>query len=306
MQGKDLYPTAEDLRLAGDCEPAAATINSDELRSYNLGAAAGSSDDWTQVMPWRAPGTAGLGNPDFNPCGRNSGDKTGALPPSTAYPNDVNMPGTELPPVAGTAATWKAGSTQEVEYGIYAHHAGGVSYRLCKLGDDGMAGVTEDCFQQTPLDFASDNTTVKYHDGSRDPFQIAATTTAEGTYPKGSQWRKIPVPMCNCDYGTMCKNGWDNKKQDGWKAYDDDHLHPGQKLTSPACTTGVQFETAWDDGYGAGMGDDLKYGEFQWTLIDEVQVPEGLAPGAYALSWRWDCEQTPQVWNSCADVTVVA
>ena len=59
-------------------------------------------------------------------------------------------------------------------------------------------------------------------------------------------------------------------------------------------------------GYGAGMGDDLKYGEFQWTLIDEVQVPEGLAPGAYALSWRWDCEQTPQVWNSCADVTVVA
>ena len=195
MQGKDLYPTAEDLRLAGDCEPAAATINSDELRSYNLGAAAGSSDDWTQVMPWRAPGTAGLGNPDFNPCGRNSGDKTGALPPSTAYPNDVNMPGTELPPVAGTAATWKAGSTQEVEYGIYAHHAGGVSsaaprgsrrpaddpppprrrprsrpvrdpfarrrYRLCKLGDDGMAGVTEDCFQQTPLDFASDNTTVK-------------------------------------------------------------------------------------------------------------------------------------------------
>ena len=57
--------------------------------------------------------------------------------------------------------------------------------------------------------------------------------------------------MCNCDYGTMCKNGWDNKKQDGWKAYDDDHLHPGQKLTSPACTTGVQFETAWDDGIRA-------------------------------------------------------
>ena len=29
---------------------------------------------------------------------------------------------------------------------------------------------------------------------------------------------------------------------------------------------------------------------------------EGLEPGTYSLSWRWDCEQTPQVWNSCADV----
>ena len=29
-----------------------------------------------------------------------------------------------------------------------------------------------------------------------------------------------------------------------------------------------------------------------------------IEPGEYVLSWRWDCEQTPQVWNSCADVTI--
>jgi len=35
-----------------------------------------------------------------------------------------------------------------------------------------------------------------------------------------------------------------------------------------------------------------------------VKIPDALEPGEYVVSWRWDCEQTPQVWNSCADVTV--
>jgi hypothetical protein len=64
------------------------------------------------------------------------------------------------------------------------------------------------------------------------------------------------------------------------------------------------FETAWDEGYGNGLVEN-GFGDFKFTLVDEVRVPAGLEPGAYALSWRWDCEQTPQVWNSCADITVV-
>ena len=40
-------------------------------------------------------------------------------------------------------------------------------------------------------------------------------------------------------------------------------------------------------------------------IFNYLVVRAGLEPGAYALSWRWDCEQTPQVWNSCADITVV-
>jgi len=50
-------------------------------------------------------------------------------------------------------------------------------------------------------------------------------------------------------------------------------------------------------------------GNFQvadFILIDRVAVPEGLAPGDYTLSWRWDVEENPQVWANCADVTVVA
>jgi len=31
-----------------------------------------------------------------------------------------------------------------------------------------------------------------------------------------------------------------------------------------------------------------------------------LEPGRWVLGWRWDAEQTSQVWNACSDITVVA
>ena len=40
-------------------------------------------------------------------------------------------------------------------------------------------------------------------------------------------------------------------------------------------------------------------------VYDKLRVPEHLVPGEYVLSFRWDCEQTPQVWNSCADLVIV-
>ena len=41
-------------------------------------------------------------------------------------------------------------------------------------------------------------------------------------------------------------------------------------------------------------------------IVDEVHVPEDVAPGRYVLGWRWDCEESNQIWASCADVTIVA
>jgi len=43
---------------------------------------------------------------------------------------------------------------------------------------------------------------------------------------------------------------------------------------------------------------------FAFNLIDRVQIPADIAPGEYVLSFRWDCEQTPQIWQNCADVTI--
>merc|ERR1712113_759818 len=39
-----------------------------------------------------------------------------------------------------------------------------------------------------------------------------------------------------------------------------------------------------------------------WNMIDLVEVPN--TPGDYVISFRYDCEQTSQVWQQCGDVTI--
>lgn len=43
-------------------------------------------------------------------------------------------------------------------------------------------------------------------------------------------------------------------------------------------------------------------GGYRWHIVDKVIVPK--KNGSYVLSWRWDCEQTPQIWTNCADIVV--
>ena len=42
------------------------------------------------------------------------------------------------------------------------------------------------------------------------------------------------------------------------------------------------------------------------NIVDRVVVPAALPAGEYLLSWRWDSEQTEQIWQNCADVTITA
>ena len=44
---------------------------------------------------------------------------------------------------------------------------------------------------------------------------------------------------------------------------------------------------------------------YAFGIMDLVQVPESLEPGDYVLSFRWDCQKTPQVWETCANVLVI-
>ena len=46
-------------------------------------------------------------------------------------------------------------------------------------------------------------------------------------------------------------------------------------------------------------------GPFPYSITDQVHLPASTAPGRYVLSWRWDAEQTKQVWSQCSEVTVV-
>lgn len=393
--GKTLYPVPEDLVKAGNPEgwrPPSPTLgggdpqHEHELRTYNIDGES-KLGDWTSWNPWRSPGSAGKGNPAFQPCGVNSGSNPSFPdPPAAGQPQFAN--GTDLPaPVPPTK--WKRGSIVPAEWSIFANHGGGYSYRLCKK----VKGqpLTEECYQQTPLDFADDKTTIKYYDGSREPFEIKAVTTSVGTWPQGSQWRKNPVPMCGCDIGDFCtadvsdaatweydphgmgrtpraleslpddkfktevmqggkhctavpkdkcgdKIGYNTCMQCGAdSAYDCEVCCPGlQKIekddyswcqpskpgpkkecskenprgcyaipynttygSSKNCPTSLMFPSQWEDGTGGGVG-----GTFMFSMTDNLKVPGDLVPGEYSLSWRWDCEQTPQVWNSCADITI--
>merc|ERR1712204_134089 len=46
------------------------------------------------------------------------------------------------------------------------------------------------------------------------------------------------------------------------------------------------------------------YKRLYWAFRDLVEVPESLEAGEYVLSFRWDCQQSPQVWNACANIHV--
>ena len=48
---------------------------------------------------------------------------------------------------------------------------------------------------------------------------------------------------------------------------------------------------------------EFEKSKFGWK--DMVQVPESLEQGSYVLSFRWDCQQTPQIWQTCANVEII-
>ena len=89
---------------------------------------------------------------------------------------------------------WKLGSYQEVAWYVGANHAGGYSYRLCKMPEGGISEVTEECFQQTPLEFVGDDQWVEYNIDRSTGFrtELKALQTNVGTFPEGSMWRANP------------------------------------------------------------------------------------------------------------------
>jgi len=233
--------------------------------------------------PWMAPGSA----PVFSPCGIEGGNPFGCgdVEDDGECPGGGSSRGRDARDISWVEAVdtiWERGSNAEVGWAILANHGGGYSYRLCKVGVDGPGGVTEECFQKTPLKFASEDSWVQYgwDEGSRVGFK--ANRTTEGTYPPGSEWTMNPIPVCN-------------STAMGWNAF--------------GCPDGTEFPPRAPGLMGTGEHMD-EFGEFHapdflWTLMDEVEVPMELEIGEYVLSFRWDCEATPQIWNACSNIIII-
>ena len=71
------------------------------------------------------------------------------------------------------------------------------------------------------------------------------------------------------------------------------------------------FEPPCDDPASLSperLGQGLCSGEWitKLTTYDQLRVPAHLPAGEYVLGFRWDCESSAQVWQSCADVTITA
>jgi len=276
----------------------------ERYRTWNIGNPS-SQGDWTRYHPWRAPGYA----PVVDPCGvagayKQHGDP---VPPGSKL-GDL---GSKLPKL-GVKTEWTAGGVAEVGAMMGTNHGGGYVYSLCPAGEP----ITEECFQRTTLKFVDDHHTIRYLDNGTQ-FDIPAMSVNEGTWPKGSTWRRNPIPACNCDNGRGCVY---DKKGTLTSAYADGAEPQPPHLTcidgdggpqghnDCKCPTGTQFPVPFDYGYG----DKLHWvklkpnspDRYMWAVVDRVRVPE--VSGDFVLRWRWDCEQTPQVWSHCADVTIVA
>lgn len=179
---------------------------------------------------------------------------------------------------------WQAGEKVETMWRITANHGGGYQYRICPKPMTSMMDLTEECFQKTPLPFVGGTQWLQYGADESNRTEILAMATSTGTTPAGSQWRRNPLPACS---------GYDG----------------GSAETNP-CTE-PQFDPPVPGAFGffgsaKGSGHETKGRLRYYAIVDELQLPSDLTPGDYVLSFRYDCDQTPQVWNTCADIQIVS
>lgn len=295
---------SQKFSAAPDCpNPAEPTLNfgeDDHLLQYHTD---GHGHD-TTYFPWRYPGAA----PVLDSCGVTAGGMPplGQLDPPTGHKAGVHGSDKTKAPILLEETVWVAGSVQEVAWGAAANHGGGYQYRLCPIGET----PNEECFRKTPLPFEGDVQWLQFGDGmdTAQREEIPATrVSGEKVMPAGSTWTRNPVPGCKID-------GAREKRPCQGPTFEPAPLHAKGKFKygSPATEPGIY-------GYSGGhcMGnrtkntDKVKCSEeeyktvlFDFGVVDKVRVPANLAPGKYVLSWRWDCEQTKQIWSSCADVTI--
>ena len=234
------------------------------LRTVNRNASCGADDDWYYYSPWRAPGSA----PVFDSCGMAGGHH----PPDGGFGGiyvnttfaKLGDAGTKVLPRFDTGVTWAPGDVVEVSWTIEANHGGGYQYRLAPA----EGPLTESVFQKTPLAFVGKQA-LRWGGVGGDVLRFDGTYVTQGTTPAGSAWAMNPIPR-------------------------NDYKQTGQGFT-PKCNTSEKRCQGMEDGSSADP---------TLEIVDYVQIPADLPEGAYVLGWRWDCEESNQIWQSCSDITI--
>lgn len=257
--------------------PGKATNCAFETRTVNAQAKCGSEQDVYYFSPWRAPGSA----PVFDSCGIAGGKHNGPGDGETVYKNTTfahqGDQGSKLPMVK-SPVRWTAGSVVEVAWTIQTNHGGGYQYRLAPANSP----LDEETFQKLPLGFVGQQA-LRWGGVDGKTILFDGVYLSNGTIPKGSAWAVNPVPI-------------------NW------HLNIiGNGSVAPKCIEDPNCNPACADWpcENACRCSGRK-GPYDLEIVDQVKIPTSLAAGNYVLSWRWDCEESNQIWNSCSDVEVVS
>ena len=247
-----------------------ATLCDPAHRTYNRAAACNSAADKYRHNPWRAPGNA----PVFDPCGMAGGgpkQQGGEAKITTTQFTKQGDLARDLP-AAPTGIVWQAGGIATTKWSIRANHGGGYQYRLCPAGQP----ITEACFRKTPLAFATGLHLLEWASSQYAPLNtedgseyINGTFVSEGVEPAGSTWAMNPLPYSNAQ---------------------------SEPEFEPPCAETV-VRTKSDTGRCSGRD------PYNTLITDAVRVP-AVAPGAYVLQLRWDCEKSAQIWTNCADIVI--
>lgn len=312
--------------------PGEPTLNEASHRTYNVKIANG-PHDWSRKMPWRSPGAAPVLGSGCGVAGGNS----------VPIPNGGNPPpgvkqgldGLKLPQTKPTV--WKKGEVVEVAWAITANHGGGYSWRLCKSSGN----ITEECFQQNVLKFAGNTSWLQYSDKlpnregviSLPRFELPLVVVSEGTFPRGSQWARNPIPSCAYSDQTQCGSKlpnvteWFQPHQGGpddqsWWAGGEqwweqekcaqDCSGEGLMMCPPGMTQFAEplpgissYLGAFMIEFHAAPSATVGIEGLPYSIVDKAVIPSDIEEGDYILSWRWDCEQSPQIWQNCADVLII-
>jgi len=284
-------------------------------------------DEGTAMNPWRAPGSAPvLGSGCGVAGGANVPMPNGGEAPVDYPQYPLGMDGKDLPEKKPTV--WQIGSTQEVSFAFFANHGGGYQYRLCRKGN-----ISEECFQKNPLKFNGKHSWIQYADlakGKGRKVIDRLLAHPDDVIPKKSQWARNPIPMCfECNQdacGSARPNLTERISECGFtRAILQNETYPCTtgKLHHPPVYGGdvwyrqdtCRQKCAMAGGTVLGLCDKVQFpspvdnlsgfanlGNF--SIVDKVEIPSTLEPGEYLMSWRWDAEQSSQIWQNCADISL--
>jgi len=166
-------------------------------------------------------------------------------------------------------ATYTAGDIIDVEWCVSdaADHGGSYSYRLC----------------------TDESITAKFIDPNYTPNE-ADHDAMEACFQRGIL-SCTDVPGQQCNVHPTCQPGMGCMQASSWFHCDPHYSVPGG---GNGCKAKGQAGTCYAHN-GAGT-----------LLRDRVKLPDNFASNHTLIGFRWDCQQTRQLWMHCADVRITS